>query len=376
MKVVFVWQVISGYMASCWRELAQREGIDLFVVARRPEGTPPKAGATGSAKGTEQLVEFKDDLMHGIDCALVTNDELSDPDTLASLVTPHNPDIVVLCGWSTPSFEPLTKHPALKGARFVMGMDTPYKGTLRQKLGGLAKKSYFQKVDHVVVAGERTHRLARTLGFDEAQLTRGVYGVDSRSFRDASDLRTRHLASGEPWPKNFLYIGRYIPVKAIDTLCDAYTRYRTQCITDGEQPWTLTTCGKGPDGERLRATEGVTDRGFTQPTELPGVLAGSGAFVIASRYEPWGTVLAEAGAAGLPIVCTEACSAHLDVVRTYYNGVVTPTDDAASFARGLRWVHDQRDRLPELGQRSIALAEPFGAEAWADRWVGVLRGLG
>jgi glycosyltransferase involved in cell wall biosynthesis len=167
-------------------------------------------------------------------------------------------------------------------------------------------------------------------------------------------------------------VGRYAQVKAIDVLAKGYGLYREQCAQDKQRPWGLTTCGKGPEDRHFAGLDGHTDLGFTQPEALPGIMAKSGAFVISSRYEPWGTVLAEAGFAGLPIVCTEACSAHLDVVRTYYNGVVTPTDDPQAFADGLRWIHDRRDMAPTLGSRSRALADPFGASIWADRWQGVL----
>lgn len=354
MKVVFCWQMMSGYMAACWRALAAKPGTELFVVARRPE--------TGSA------VEFTTSLMDGIDCELLTQAEMDDSDRLARIVRDQKPDVVVLCGWGSKSYPAVASDPALRSAKFIMTMDTPYSGTVRQKLGGLAKKSYFRRFDHCVVAGERTHRLAVTLGFDESILTRGVYSVDGRAFEGAIAERS---ALGE-WPANFLYVGRYAPVKAMDVLAEAYSRYRRQCESDGQTPWTLTMCGKGHEIRHFEGIDGLTDRGFTQPEDLPGIMAHSGAFVIASRYEPWGTVLAEAGFAGLPIVCTEACSAHLDVVRTYYNGVVTPTDDAAAFASGLRWVHDRRADAATLGQRSRALSDPYGAPAWADRWEGVL----
>ena len=354
MRVLFYWQMMSGYMAACWRELANRPGIDLMVVARRPEGGSP--------------VDFKAGLMEGINCHLVTTAELNNTPAMLAIAREHNPDVVVFCGWGTPSFVTMASSPVLQSARCIMTMDTPYSGTLRQRVGGIAKRSYFKRFDHVVVAGERTHRLAVSLGFPESIITRGVYSVDGLSFEQAIGQR----AAAGPWPEQFLYVGRYAQVKAIDVLAHGYRLYRERCAQDNQRPWGLTTCGKGDEGRHFVGLDGHTDLGFTQPEALPGIMARSGAFVIASRYEPWGTVLAEAGFAGLPIVCTEACSAHLDVVRTYYNGVVTPTDDAQAFADGLRWIHDRRDMAHALGARSRALADPYGASVWADRWQGVL----
>lgn len=354
MRVVFCWQMISGYMASCWRELAGREGVELFVVARRPEG--------GSS------VDFDTSLMAGIECELLTSAEMDDAQRLLSIVKAQKPDVLVLCGWATESFHRIAADASLRSVPCIMTMDTPYTGTFRQRMGRFVRRAYFRRVSHVVVAGERTHRLAVALGFEDSMLTRGVYSVDGVSFEKAIGKRA---AMGE-WPGRFLYVGRYASVKAIDVLVEAYRLYRRSCEQNGIAPWVLTTCGKGDQGHLFAGLEGHEDMGFTQPGDLPDIMSRSGAFVIASRYEPWGTVLAEAGFAGLPIVCTEACSAHLDVVRTYYNGVVAPTDDATAFAEGLRWVHDRRGTAAMLGSRSRALADPYGAGAWADRWEGVL----
>ncbi len=354
MRVVFCWQMMSGYMAACWRALAAREGIEVHVIARRPE--------SGSA------VEFASSIMDGIDSTLLTQAEMDDPEHLTRLVRDQKPDVVVLCGWGSPSYPTVAEDPALARCKFVMTMDTPYSGTLRQRLGGVAKRRYFKRFDHCVVAGERTHRLARALGFDASILTRGVYSVDGKAFETAIDQR----AQLDQWPDAFLYVGRYAPVKGIDVLAGGYRRYREQCEADGLTPWRLETCGKGDESRHFAGLEGHTDHGFTQPDDLPGIMATCGAFVITSEYEPWGTVLAEAGFAGLPIICTEACSAHLDVVRTYYNGVVTPTGDLRAMASAMRWIHDRRDIAAELGRRSRALADPYSGEAWADRWQGVL----
>ena len=92
-----------------------------------------------------------------------------------------------------------------------------------------------------------------------------------------------------------------------------------------------------------------------------------------SRYEPWGVAIAEAAAAGLPILCTEACGASVELVRPYYNGLIVPTDDAQSLADAMIWCHAHRDRLAEFGERGRSLAAAYSADVWAERWAAVLR---
>ncbi len=342
-------------MAACWRELARRPGVELLVVAEhshRPNGEPI----------------YDPKLLEGVNARLLSTAELHDTDLVLQIVREWRPKAVGLCGWHIPSLRHLALSKDMGHVRFVMGMDTHRKGTLRQALGRYYRASYFRRIERVICASERTWQLGLTLGFDESQLRRGFYGIDAHQFDGVMD---RRMATPGGWPRQFLYVGRYIPEKAIDVLCDAYTRYRAS-VSD---PWPLVTCGEGPEGHHIASTAGVENRGYLQPYHLPDRYAESGVFVIASRYEPWGVVLAEAAYSGLPILCTEACGAALDVVRSFYNGQSVTTGDPEAMARGMVWMHENGHRLPELGQRSRALAGAYTAEIWADRWEAVFREL-
>jgi glycosyltransferase involved in cell wall biosynthesis len=153
--------------------------------------------------------------------------------------------------------------------------------------------------------------------------------------------------------------------KAIDVLLEAYSEYRRAA----PDPWPLSCCGAGPYGEMIRSAPGVEDLGFVQPGDLPRVFADHGVFVLASRHEPWGLVLAEAAGAGLPLVCTEACGAGPDVVRSMWNGITVATDDPGRLAAALRWCHDHYAILPTMGERGQPLAAFYSSQAWADRMI-------
>ena len=134
------------------------------------------------------------------------------------------------------------------------------------------------------------------------------------------------------------------------------------------EPWGLTCCGDGREGGLLANRTGVVDIGFKLPAELPDVFRSHGAFVMASHFEPWGVAIAEAAATGLPLICTTACGASVDLVRSYYNGLVTAPRDVDGLARAMQWVHEHESDLPAMGQRSHVLSEAFSAESWAARW--------
>ena len=213
----------------------------------------------------------------------------------------------------------------------------------------------------VIAAGERSCEYARRIGVPESRVRSGYYGFDYERFSKVA--RERPTGSG-PWPKQFLYLGRYVPQKDLGTLMKAYSSYRNSV----SEPWVLTCCGEGVDGKLIQGVPGVEDIGFSQPEALPEVFSRHGAFVLASQFEPWGVVIAEAASSGLPVICTTACGAGADIVRPYYNGLVVAPKDVAGLARAMRWIHEHESELPAMGHRGQALAEAFSAEAWATRW--------
>jgi glycosyltransferase involved in cell wall biosynthesis len=259
----------------------------------------------------------------------------------------------------------LAYDPALAKARFAMGMDTPWRGGWRQRMARFKLGGYLSRMHRVIVAGERAWQYARKLGVPEAKIRRGMYGFDAPPFAAVYGDRMSDPAAG--WPRRFLYTGRYVDVKGVDVLMAAYQMYR-RAVND---PWPLTCCGAGP----LRifvSGDGVDDAGFVQPADLPAMMRRHGAFVIASRYEPWGVVVAEAAATGLPILCSEAVGGSVELVRSHFNGLSVASGDVDALANGMKWFHGNADRLATMGQRSSQFAGAFAADVWADRWLEAL----
>jgi glycosyltransferase involved in cell wall biosynthesis len=240
-----------------------------------------------------------------------------------------------------------------------MGVDSPWRHEA-QFLNRVRYGRTLRKFDHFFVTGERSWQYVTRLGVPPARISRGMYGVDVTGWNHVASRRT-----AGSWPRQFVFLGRYDWVKAIDVLVAGYQAYRNM-VSD---PWPLVCCGSGPEKPRLTNAEGILDKGFVQPGDLPGVLAESGAFVLPSRFDPWPLALVEAAAAGLPVICTDACGSAVEVVRPFYNGLVIPKDSPAALAEAFAAVHARVALLAEWGQRSIELARPYATQFWADRWV-------
>lgn len=347
-RVVFCWNDVSGYMAACWRALAARPELDVHVV--HPDLL-------------RQRNPFRQDvgLMAGVSNETFDTAAQNAEERLLATVASRRPDVVVLCGWLYWPYTRLVQAPELRHARVLVGMDSPWRGTLSQRLAKYRLARLARRLDLVVTAGARSHQYARRIGVPESRIRSGYYGFDYDNYSRVAEQRSS--APGE-WPRQFLFVGRYVPAKDLPTLVAGYSEYRRSV----RSPWGLTCCGWGDEGRFLKDLPGVVDAGFTPPTALAEVFRQHGAFVLPSRFEPWGVVIAEAAATGLPVVCSTACGAGEDIIRDYFNGVTVAPGDPGAFARALRWVHDNEGELPAMGRRGQLLAKAYSADAWATRW--------
>jgi glycosyltransferase involved in cell wall biosynthesis len=349
MKVVFCWSALSGYMAACWKELARRPEVDLHVIAHQ-----------AARAGT-----FHADLLTGLSHHLLGREERYDAPLIEHLVAEQQPDVIATTGWWLAPYRNLVFSQRQASVKFIMGVDSPWRHEA-QFLTRLRYGRSLRKFDHFFVAGERSWQYVTRLGAAPARISRGMYGVDVAAWNRVAARR-----APARWPRQFLFVGRYDRVKAVDVLMAGYQAYRRGV----SNPWPLVCCGSGPDKPLLAGVDGVIDKGFVQPGDLPDVLANSGAFVLPSRFDPWPLALVEAAAAGLPIICTDACGSAVEVVRPLYNGLVVPQESPAALAAAFTATHARHASLAEWGQRSLELARPYATRLWADRWVSVFERL-
>lgn len=356
MKIVVCWSNIAGYTAACWRALAAKPGVQLHVVCFRPADN-------------HQETRFQESLLGGISHRFLAPDEIARPDLVASVVTAEQPDVVLVSGWGYRCFFDLPYARSLSKAKFILAMDTPWRGDLRQQLGRFFLSRHAQRMAAVLVAGEKARRYARRLGVAESRLHRGLYAYDESLFNERT--ARRRVAHNESWPRRFLFVGRYVPEKSIDTLVKGYDLYRRSSA----DPWPLDCCGTGPLKRLIEKASGINDRGFVQPERQEDVFAESGVLVLPSRYEPWGVVMAEAMASGMPVICTSACGSAAELLRPYVTGLEISPENPKALADAFAWMDAHRQRLPHLGENAMQTARPFGSDRWADRLDAICKSL-
>jgi glycosyltransferase involved in cell wall biosynthesis len=241
-----------------------------------------------------------------------------------------------------------------------------------------------RKFSSALVGGPRHRDYLVSLGMPWESIALGYNAVDNLAFARAAQAARSAPEGRRGLPKApyFLAVNRFVPEKNLPRLIAAFATYRRACCTEGADPWDLVLCGDGSGADEVEAAIRQTGRaeaihrpGFLQADELPRWYAFASAFVHPSLLEPWGLVVNEAAACGLPLLVSEraGCVDTLVPLSEPASGVRFDPQRTDEIGVCLRWVAG----LPEpqrqaLGQRASELVAPWGPDRFAS---GILEAL-
>ncbi len=333
-RVLVLWPQLASYTSACFRAL-QAEGADVHVLHRRATPDAP----------------YDDDELNAGLSAESWQDSVDD-DTVERTIARVRPDVILAASWNVGAYRRRLRARRGQVLRIVF-MDNAWLATPKQWAGRLARRAIISPTfDAAFVSGERQATFARHLGFPTDRILWGNYACAETFF----------TGPREDAPRTFGFVGRLADEKGVDVLAAAYRSY---AATEAEA-WPLVVAGVGPRRALLEDLPGVEMAGFVRPADLPALLERFGCLVLPSTFEPWGVVVQEAAASGLPVVCTDACGASTRLVLDGYNGRVVPAGDPVALAGALRWVAGLPDeRRAELSRASVGLAAQYTPARWA-----------
>jgi glycosyltransferase involved in cell wall biosynthesis len=168
-----------------------------------------------------------------------------------------------------------------------------------------------RRADGLIAVSEHTRQDAvKILGLDERKVAVIYPGVPERFFQVTAEQAAaarRKYGLGKPYA---LFVGTVEPRKNLGALLDAYERLKPALRAEFE------LIIAGPAGWADRATvarlqsppPGVRYAGYVPEADLPGLTAGAAMFVYPSLYEGFGFPVAQAMAAGVPVITSSVSS--------------------------------------------------------------------
>jgi L-malate glycosyltransferase len=241
---------------------------------------------------------------------------------------------VFLCDFQLPAVFAAAVLLRLAGRRVVIMQDSKFDDKPRRFWRELGKALLYLPYDAAFVGSRRSQSYLEFLGMPRERI---VLGYDAVSME-----RLCRLAGADPAPggaphgeRHFTVIARFVPQKNLELALAAYAAYCQSCA--GE-PRELRLCGAGALEDALRrevarrGLSGVRFCGWLEEAAVARMLATSLALILPSREEPFGLVINEAIALGVPVLVSEACGARDLLVRNAVNGYVIEPDNAEGLA--------------------------------------------
>lgn len=224
--------------------------------------------------------------------------------------------------------------------------------------GRLAEERRLARRAGLVIATcqDEIAELAR-IGADLRRVTVVPCGVDLNRFHPG--------APGERRPAGLhriVMIGRLVERKGVDDMIRGLQRLpRTELVVVGGHP--IAELGHDPEARRLRAVAGqagvsdrVTFRGSLPRSEIPPLLRSADVVVCAPWYEPFGIVVLEAMACGVPVVAT-AVGGMLDTVVDGETGLHVPPRQPGALVHALGGLLADPARRRRMGAAARQRAE-------------------
>lgn len=256
--------------------------------------------------------------------------------------------------------------------RIVMMDDAWEYSDRRGYLTRLIKRLIHRNVDAAFIPAHSHMPYYRELGFTEDRIIYGVDVVDNEYFFNMSDRihsESSSLRLSRKLPqKYFLFVGRFLPRKGLETLIEAYNKYYTKF---GEKAWDLVLVGTGSDFDRIyNLSQNVSKIKFAGPQygdELCIFYGLASAVIVPSISDPWGLVVNEAMASGLPVLVSAGCGAAKTLVKDGENGwKFSPGDSDYLSELMIRLGEFSQEQLKEMGNQSRKIIDDWSLDRFVD----------
>jgi glycosyltransferase involved in cell wall biosynthesis len=210
------------------------------------------------------------------------------------------------------------------------------------------------------IASQRVDRYVTNSDTTRARI-RSYFGRDSRVVHPP--VHTSRFRPAQPGD-HYLVLSELVSHKRIDAAVRAFSRLGLPLVVAGD----------GPEREALARLGGrVRLLGNVDEERLAEAYVAADVFALLSLHEPWGIVVNEAAASGLPLVLSNRVGAAYDLLSDGENGYIVPAGDAEAAGAALRRLAEDAELRRRMGSRSRELVRGWGYEPSVENFVAAVR---
>jgi glycosyltransferase involved in cell wall biosynthesis len=292
----------------------------------------------------------------------------------------RNPEVILSGGYNYPAMWQAQRWARRRGIPFLLWSESNILDARRNFWGvETAKRRFIHACQSYVVPGPSAAAYLQTFGIAQERIFIAPNAVDVERFSNGAEQARQDpgLRQRLRLPRRYLlYVGRFARAKGVFDLLTAYATLPEGTRRDVG----LVLAGDGQEFEELRRRSRkihpgvVVFPGFLQRNELPAFYALAEALVFPTHSDPWGLVVNEAMACGLPAIVSEVAGSVADLVRDGENGYVVAARDSEAWSQAMDQLLNAPELQRQMSHRSLEISSQFTPEAWAEGLVRAIAG--
>jgi 1,2-diacylglycerol 3-alpha-glucosyltransferase len=270
------------------------------------------------------------------------------------------PEVIICGGYNYAASWEALLWARRRGANFILWSESNRQDARAGRAWVESLKAYFVRhCEGFVVPGKSSFEYLRSLGSPAARIFTAPNAVDNgffaaeaenvrghaQEFRDRLKLPTRFI----------LFAGRLVAEKGVFDLLEAYAKLESGLRSEVGLVFAGDGIAKAALAQRAkRISPGtVCFPGFAQREELAGLYALAEALILPTNSDPWGLVVNEAMACGLPIIVSSVAGCTADLVEDGWNGYVVPPADSEKLSLAINSILQNSDLKRQMSARSL-----------------------
>lgn len=275
-------------------------------------------------------------------------------------------DHIVIGGYSTVTAMIAILYLRMRGRSFILNADGGFPNLQENKLSRMVKSFFISSADTWITTSADAKEYFTYYGAKEDRIF--IYPFTS-IMRDRLQMVSQtekqvckeKLCSAPDEPM-LLTVGQIIHRKGLDILLDAMSRLQGN--------YSLYIVGGKPTEELTQLIEekqlqNVAFIDFLDETALAEYYKAADVFVFPTRFDVWGLVVNEAMSYSLPVISSDAAGASREMIRSWDNGILFPSEDAQAMADNIELLFADRERLAQIAQNSYQTARAYTIEEMA-----------
>jgi 1,2-diacylglycerol 3-alpha-glucosyltransferase len=365
-RLVIITEIIAPYRVPVFNSLAARGDVDLHAVFLAE--TDPKLRQWTVPKDE---IRFSYQVLPSFRLRLGNSNLLLNRG-LDRALRQVRPDVIVCGGYNYPSAWRAAFWARERNIPFLLWTESnaaDHRG--RSTFVEYLKRKYLGMCRGFVVPGEASKSYLQQLGLPAELVFKAPDAVDNELFTQGARMARTNLATVRKRidvpERYFLNVGRFIRAKGVFDLLEAYAKLDEEIRASVG----LVFVGEGDAKSELIRRASLIRPGtvkvslFVQKEQLAEFYALADAFVFPTHSDPWGLVVNEAMASGLPVIASNVAGCVRDLVEDGWNGFIVPVSDVRRICSSMELLAKGNDLRGQMGERSLQRIQEYSPEACA-----------